>query len=98
MPTYVQLLNLTEQGIETIEDTPGEVEDAKQLIESLGGEFKDFYLTFGQYDGVAIAEFPDDETCAQFALAMSRDGSGTTETLKAFSLDEFHDIVKNIPG
>lgn len=98
MPTYVQLLDLTEQGVENIEESPERVEEAKELIESLGGEFKDFYYTFGQYDAVGIADFPDDETYAQFALAINQQGNATTESLKAFSLEEFDEVVEGLPG
>lgn len=98
MPTYVQLLNLTEQGVENIEESPERVEEAKDLIESLGGEFTDFYYTFGQSDAIGIADFPDHETYAQFALAINQQGNATTESLKAFSLEEFDEIAENIPG
>lgn len=46
MPTYVTLLNYTEQGISTIESSPSRIESAKELAADLGGEFRDFYLTF----------------------------------------------------
>lgn len=96
MPTYVTLLNYTEQGISTIESSPNRIEAAKDLVEELGGEFKAFYLTFGQYDGVAIVEFPDDETAAEYALTLGKAGNARTETLKAFTEEEFSKIVENV--
>lgn len=98
MPTYVQLLNFTEQGVENIEESPERVEEAKELIESLGGEFIDFYYTLGQYDAIGIADFPDDETYTQFALAVNQQGNATTESLKGFSLEEFDELVDELPG
>lgn len=98
MPTYVQLLNFTEQGVENIEESPEWVEEAKELIESLGGEFIDFYYTLGQYDAIGIADFPDDETYTQFALAVNQQGNATTESLKGFSLEEFDELVDELPG
>lgn len=97
MPTYIALVDYTQQGIENIKDSPERVDDAKALAESLGGEFTEWYLTFGEHDGVAIVEFPDDETYAQFALAVARSGNATTETLKAFTEDEYRDVVAGIP-
>jgi len=96
MPTYVTLLNYTEQGISTIESSPNRIESAKQLAADLDGEFKAFYLTFGQYDGVAVVEFPDDETAAEYALTIGKGGNAQTETLKAFTEDEFRDIAENL--
>lgn len=97
MPTYVTLLNYTQQGISTIEASPDRVEAAKELAEDLGGEVKHFYLTFGGYDGVAIAEFPDDETAAQYALTLGKAGNATTETLKGFTHEEFEEMVDGLP-
>lgn len=96
MPTYVTLLSYTEHGISTVESSPNRIESAKELAADLDGEFKAFYLTFGQYDGVAIVEFPDDETAAEYALTIGKGGNAQTETLKAFTEDEFRDIAENL--
>ena len=48
----------------------------------------------GRYDGVVIADFPDDATAAQAVFTLTESGNVTTETLRAFSLDEFRDIVE----
>lgn len=50
-----------------------------------------------RYDGLVIAEFPDDETAAQAALTLASSGNVTTETLRAFTLDGFRDIVDAMP-
>lgn len=96
MPTYITLLNYTEQGISTVESSPNRIEATKDLAEDLGGEFQSFHLTFGRYDGVAIVEFPDDETAAEYALTIGKAGNAQTETLKAFTEEEFAEIVENI--
>jgi uncharacterized protein with GYD domain len=48
----------------------------------------------GRYDGLVIAEFPDDATAAEAILTLASSGNVTTETLRAFTLDEFRDIVE----
>lgn len=98
MPTYVSLLEYTAEGIQTLEDSPNRLEDAKALARSLGGEVTDFYLTFGRYDIVLVSEFPDDETFAQFALGEAQKGAISTETLKAFTEDEYRDVIAGLPG
>jgi len=50
----------------------------------------------GKYDAVLVAEFPDDETCAQYMLSVSARGAVTTETFKAFSEAEYRKIVSRI--
>lgn len=97
MPTYIHLTNYTGQGIQNIEDSPDRLAGAKELAASLNGEFKEFYLTFGQYDIVAITEFPDDEAAAQFALGVTSEGAVTSETLKAFPEAEYRDVIAGLP-
>lgn len=99
MPTYVSLVEFTQDGIENIEDSPDRLDAAKELAEELGGEITDFYLTFGRYDIVVVSEFPDDETYARFALAVASQGAVSTETLKAFPEDDYRDVVADLdPG
>lgn len=97
MPTYVTLMNFTGQGISTVEHSPDRIEAARELVQEMGGEFRGFFLTFGEYDGVGIAEFPDDETAAQYALALGKAGNARTETLKAFTEEEFGELVEGLP-
>lgn len=93
MPTYVFLTTFTEQGIENVRESPERTEEAKALVESMGGTWEAFFVTMGRYDGVVIAEFPDDDTAARAALTLASGGNVTTETLRAFTLEEFGDIV-----
>jgi uncharacterized protein with GYD domain len=44
-------------------------------VERLGGKVKDGYLTFGEYDILAICEFPDNISAAAFSLAATAGGS-----------------------
>ena len=59
----------------------------------MGGKLKDFYLTFGPYDAVAIVELPDDETAARFALGIGSLGNIRTTTLSAFPEDRYRAII-----
>jgi uncharacterized protein with GYD domain len=40
MPTYVMLLNWTDQGIRNIAEGPKRLDGAKALLQDMGGEFK----------------------------------------------------------
>jgi len=63
----------------------------------MGGEFKGFYLTMGRYDLISIIEVPDDESVAKLALAIGSGGTIRTETLRAFTEDEYRQIVASLP-
>lgn len=94
MPTYVHLANYTQDGIANIGNHDPQPEE---VIESLGvGEVKSIYLTLGQYDAVAVTEFPDDKTAAQFSMKMSQGGHSKAETLRAFSEEETEEIMENL--
>lgn len=97
MPTYITLWNYTQKGVENIKESPERLEIAKELGEEMGAELKGFYLTFGQYDLVTIAEYPDDETVARHILSITSKGTATTETLKAFPEAEAMELIQGIP-
>ena len=97
MPTYISLADWTGEGIENVDGSPGRLDEAKELAESLGGEMKHFFMTMGQYDIVVITEMPDDDAAAKMALTLGRGGAVRTETLKAFTEEEYRDIVADLP-
>ncbi len=97
MAIYIMLVNYTQQGIENVKDSPDRLDRAKELLQSLGGEVRDFYLTMGAYDAVATIEAPDDETVAKFLLAAGSHGNVRTTTLKAFPEEQFREIVRALP-
>lgn len=97
MPTYITLANYTEQGARLVKETPGRVEAARALLQSLGGDMKAFYLTMGNYDLVAIVEAPNDEAAACALLALGSKGNVRTLTMRAFGEEEFRRIVESLP-
>jgi uncharacterized protein with GYD domain len=93
MPTYITLLNWTQQGIEKVKESPGRLEAAKGLYKQMGAEIKGFYLVMGRHDAIVIAEAPNDETIAKLALALGSHGAIRTETLRAFTEEEFRKMI-----
>lgn len=97
MPTYISLIKYTQQGISTLKEGPGRLDANKEILNRFGSELKAFYLTMGQYDIVTISEAPDDTVAAKVALTVSSAGNVTTETLRAFTEDEYREIVAALP-
>lgn len=98
MPTYIVLINYTQQGIENIKAGPSRLDAAKEAAKAMGGEIKGFYLTMGRYDLVAIVEAPDDESVAKLVLAFGLGGAIRTETLRAFTEGEYRQIIAALPS
>ena len=97
MATYVVLTKYTQQGIQNIKESPARFDAAKKAMQSMGGDLKQVFLTMGQYDLVVIAEAPDDETIAKFALATGSLGNVSTQTMRAFTEEEFKELVASLP-
>jgi uncharacterized protein with GYD domain len=62
----------------------------------MGGSFRDFYLTMGDYDMVAVCEAPDDAVAARFALQLGTGGNVRTRTLKAFPEAAYREIINSL--
>ncbi len=98
MASYLMLFKFTGRGIEAIQDSPARVEAAKNVCRELGGEVKHFYGLMGRYDTVFVVEAPDDVTAARISAAIGRKGYVRSETMRAFSEEEFRRILSNLPG
>jgi uncharacterized protein with GYD domain len=96
MPTFVSLINWTDQGVANFKDTVARSADARNAAAAMGGQIKDIYWTVGAYDLVTVAEFPDDETATAFLLALSSRGNLRTTTLRAFGADEMSRIIGKV--
>ena len=97
MPTYIGLYKLTDQGIKNIKDAPQRIEEGIKRVEAAGGKVIGFYSVMGEYDYVAIGEFPNDEVAVTLTLATGSQGNVRTTTLKAFTKEEFAEIIKKLP-
>jgi uncharacterized protein with GYD domain len=97
MATYLILVKYTQKGIETIKQSPGRLDEAKKAAKAVGAQLKEFYLVMGRYDIVIVLEAPDTETVAKWALSLSSKGNVTTETLRAFTEDEYRNIIGALP-
>ncbi len=95
MPSYIILGNFTKKGIEKIADAPKRDEEARRLIEEAGGSLQLFY-TMGDYDFVAIMEMPDDESMLKFLLQTLRGKKVVMKTLKAWTEQEFGEVVSRL--
>ena len=97
MPTYISLLRLTQQGIQNIKEAPSRIDAARKAFEAVGAKLKDVYAVTGQYDYVVISEAPDDETAARAGLALGARGNVRSETMRAFTVEEFRRIITTLP-
>jgi uncharacterized protein with GYD domain len=97
MPTYVALLNWTEQGVKSAKDTVDRWEAARTQFEGIGVTLKESYWTVGPYDVVAIVEGPDDESASAALLGLAGAGNLRSTTMRAFTADEMRGVIQRMP-
>ncbi len=96
MPSYVSLLNWTEQGAKNAGDTLKRAGDFRVLVERLGGKVREHLYTIGECDIVIVMEFPDDETEATAMLHLATLGNVRTKSMRAFTDDEAAAIIRRL--
>ena len=96
MATYIALCTWTDKGAQQVKDSPRRFDAAKKLLREMGGDIKQFYLTMGDYDLVAVAEAPDDAVMARFLMQLGMLGAVRTHTLKAFPEAAYREIVASL--
>ena len=97
MPTYVSLLNWTEQGIRNVKQTTQRATAFQTMAQKMKVKIKQIHWTMGRYDVVVVMEAPDDEAVTRLMLGVSALGNVRSETLRAYSAQEMAQIVKGVP-
>jgi len=80
-----------------VKQSPSRLDAGRKAFAGVGITLKDFYMTLGQYDMVFIGEAPDDASFAKALLSLTGAGNIQTETLRAFTEDEYRSIVSSLP-
>ena len=94
MPTYVCLVNYTEEGIKNIGDTVSRTAD---IAHKHGVKLEQAYWTVGPYDMVVVFEAPDDEAISAHLLEIASSmGTVRTITLRAYDREEMRGIIERL--
>lgn len=97
MAGYILLMKYTQQGLADIKNSPQRIQEAIAAAEKLGIRKVGVWVTMGEYDLVAVGDAPNEQAVAAFALSLGRQGNVTTQTMRAFSEDEFAQLVAKLP-
>ena len=96
MPTYIALMNWTDQGVRTVRDSLHRREQADALAEKHGAKIEQVYWTVGPYDIVSILDAPDDESATAVLLELASEGNLRTTTLRAYGREEMSGIIQRL--
>ena len=96
MATFVSLVNLTDQGIRNVKESPKRFEAFKSMAERQGVTVKAVYYTVGQFDMIVIVE-GDDRSAIAALLTSNALGNIRTQTMLAYTVDEMKGITAMMP-
>ena len=96
MPTYIALIDWTDQGVRDFKSSVDRYEAARDRLEGLGVRFTDVHWTLGAHDIVAVIDAPDEETLAAALLVVAAQGNIRTTTLRAFTADEMRSVIGKV--
>ena len=97
MQTYVSLVKFTQHGLQTMKDKGIErAEMVKQNAKALGGKLVQAYYCLGEYDVVAIWEFPDNKTAMKAAVKNASLGHISITTMPAVPRDEWATLLREV--
>lgn len=96
MAFYLTQWKYPQAAIKAMVDNPQDREVVvRKLMEGLGGTLHQFYFSFGRYDGLTIAEFPDDESMAAALMTVAAVGGAVAlETSKLLTSKEAQNAMR----
>jgi uncharacterized protein with GYD domain len=99
MPTYISLVKFTPQGLMTMKERGvARAEMVKKNAKAHGGKLVQAYYCLGEYDVIAVWEFPDNKSAMKAAVLNASMGHIQITTMPAVDRDEWKKILKNTFG
>jgi uncharacterized protein with GYD domain len=90
MPVYLMRFSYTPETWSRLIQNPEDRRDAaRAYIEKVGGTLQGFWYGFGEYDGYAIYEAPDNASAAGVILAIAAGGAlASVDTTVLMTVEE----------
>jgi uncharacterized protein with GYD domain len=100
MPQYLGRFSYTSDAVRSLMNDPQDRSAAaREVAESLGGSLLGFWYAFGAFDGVFVAELPDNASAAALAMAVGGGGAlANLETTVLIGMDEAQDAMRKAAG
>jgi uncharacterized protein with GYD domain len=100
MPLYLSKFSYTPETWARMISNPEDRRTAAQsYIESVGGKLQGFWYAFGQHDGFALWEAPDNVSMAAVALAIGSGGAlSAQETTVLLTVEETLEALQKAGG
>ena len=97
MPGYISLMKFTPKALADLKGSPSRLTEAKTVAQKMGIKAVGVWRTMGEYDMVTVIDAPNDEAASLLNLASASTGYVTTETMRAYSEDEWKALIGKLP-
>jgi len=94
MPHYIALVSFTDQGVRDAKNSVKRADRVRKLAAKHKVKIRDIHWTMGKYDIVVTFDAPSDAALSAFTLDNASLGNVRTETFRAYTRDEFANILK----
>ncbi len=100
MPVYLMRFSYTPETWARLMQNPEDRRDAaRSYIEGVGGSLVGFWYGFGEYDGYALLEAPDNASVAGTVLAVTSGGAlASVETTVLMTVEETLEALAKAKG
>jgi uncharacterized protein with GYD domain len=100
MSFYLMRFSYTPETWSRLIQNPEDRRDAaRAYLEQVGGTLHGFWYGFGEYDGYAILEAPDNASAAGFVLAIAAGGAlSSVETTALMTVEETLEALEKSKG
>ena len=100
MSFYLMRFSYTPETWSRLIQNPEDRRDAaRAYLEQVGGTLHGFWYGFGEYDGYAILEAPDNASAAGFVLAIAAGGAlASVETTALMTVEETLEALEKSKG
>ena len=89
MRRYMIQINFSTESVQGLVAKPqNRKTQATAVVKQLGGKLVDYYFTFGEWDGVVIADLKSDVDAMSVALMIGASGAGNTKITVLHSMTE----------
>jgi uncharacterized protein with GYD domain len=96
MAFYLVQFAYTAEALATMAKNPQDRSTpVREVVQKIGGKLIGFYYCFGEYDGIALVELPDDTAASALALAAVSPGHiKAYKTTKLFTVEETMEAMR----
>lgn len=98
MPRYMIQFSYTSESVSNMARNPQDrAAVARALIGRVGGRLETFYYTLGDFDGMGIAELPDNVTATALSMALSASGGmKAVKTTVLITMEEAMEAMRKV--